>query len=105
MKGLIVMKEKIKNLVAKINEKKVAVAAGVVPVAASALAVGASAAEGETGGTALTVPLIGESISAGAFNGILDQMVSVVPVVLPVVVACLAFKKGIYFLKSMIAGA
>ncbi len=100
------MKEKIKNLVAKINEKKVAVAAGVAPVAASALAVGASAAEaGETGGTALTVPLIGESISAGAFNGILDQMVSIVPVVLPVVVACLAFKKGIYFLKSMIAGA
>ncbi len=99
------MKEKIKNLVAKINEKKVAVAAGVAPVAASALAVGASAAEGETGGTALTVPLIGEQITASAFNGIVDQIVSVIPAVLPAMVALLGVKKGIYFLKSMVAGA
>lgn len=55
--------------------------------------------------TTFEVPLIGESVTAASFSGILDQMTSLLPVVLPVVVACLAFRKGISFLRSMIAGA
>lgn len=97
------IKEKVKNLAANINEKKATVVAAAVPASAAVLSVAASA-EGETSGS-FVVPSIATKISADAFNGILQQMVDLLPLLLPVIVGCLAFRKGISFLKSMIAGA
>lgn len=96
------IKEKILNVVSKLNEKKNTVVAAAVPVTAGALSVGAFAAE--SGGTTLEVPLIGDQISQAAFNGIFDQIVSILPAVLPVMVACIALRKGISFLQSMLFG-
>lgn len=95
--------EKIKNFVENINEKKATIVAATVPASAAVLSVAASAT-GETSGT-FEVPSIATKISADAFNGILQQMVDLLPLLLPVIVGCLAFRKGISFLKSMIAGA
>lgn len=81
------------NLKLKVGTASAALAVPFIAVAASA--------EGET----MTVPSIANSISSSSFNGILQQMVDLLPIVLPVVVACLAFRKGISFLKSMIRGA
>lgn len=39
------------------------------------------------------------------FMSVLDEIVALVPVVLPVIVGCLAFRKGFGFLKSAIKGA
>ena len=39
------------------------------------------------------------------FMTILDEILALVPIVLPVIVGCLAFRKGFTFLKSAIKGA
>lgn len=94
-------KETIKETVEKTKTNfKLKVGTASAALAVPFIAVAASA-EGET----MTVPSIANSISSSSFNGILQQMIDLLPIVLPVVVACLAFRKGISFLKSMIRGA
>ena len=44
-------------------------------------------------------------VSGVDFMIVLDEMVALVPVMLPVIVGCLAFRKGIQFVKSMVRGA
>ena len=44
-------------------------------------------------------------VSGVDFMIVLDEMVALVPVMLPVIVGCLAFRKGISFIKSMVRGA
>lgn len=101
--NLKAIQETLKTAVSNINEKKATVVAAVVPASAALLSVAAFAEEGSSG--TFVVPSIASKISADAFNGILQQMVDLLPLLLPVIVGCLAFRKGISFLKSMIAGA
>lgn len=97
-------KKYIISVLDKLQSKKTAVGAAVSTGAVSVLSVAASAAS-ETGGTAFVAPSIAESVNGAMFNQILTQMTDLLPILLPVVVGCLAFRKGISFLKSMIMGA
>lgn len=51
-----------------------------------------------------TVPSIASSITGDMMNGILTQITDLLPVVLPVMVGCLAFRKGLSFFQSLIRG-
>lgn len=44
-------------------------------------------------------------VTSASFNGVLDQVVSLVPIVLPAVIGFLAFRKGWAFIKSAVKGA
>lgn len=50
------------------------------------------------------VPSIAESVTSDMMNGILTQITDLLPVVLPVMVGCLAFRKGLSFFQSLIRG-
>lgn len=54
--------------------------------------------------TAFVVPSIANSITGDMMNGILTQITDLLPVVLPVMVGCLAFRKGLSFFQSLIRG-
>lgn len=54
--------------------------------------------------TAVVVPSIANSVTSDMMNGILTQITDLLPVVLPVVVGALAFRKGLSFLMSTIRG-
>lgn len=55
--------------------------------------------------TATTVvPSIANSVTSEMMNGILSQITDLLPVVLPVIVGALAFRKGLSFLMSTIRG-
>lgn len=60
----------------------------------------AASAEGET----VTVPSIATTVTQASFNGILTQITDLLPIILPVVVAGLALRKGIRFMIGMIRG-
>lgn len=60
------------------------------------------AADASTG--SFTVPSIASSITGDMMNGILTQITDLLPVVLPVMVGCLAFRKGLSFFQSLIRG-
>lgn len=96
-------KENLNAFIAKAKNKKYAITAGVAAAAPALMSVSASAAS-ETG-TAFTAPSIADSVNGAMFNQILTQMTDLLPILLPVVVGCLAFRKGISFLRSMIMGA
>lgn len=99
------VKENLLKLLDKASDKKTAVVTS-VSAAAPVLLSAVAGAEGEAAsGSTFTAPSIADSVTTSMFNGILTQMTDLLPIVLPVVVACLAFRKGISFLKSMIAGA
>lgn len=51
-----------------------------------------------------TVPSLAESVTTDMMSGILTQITDLVPVLLPVIVACLAFRKGLSFFIGMIRG-
>lgn len=51
-----------------------------------------------------TVPSIADSVTTDMLNGILTQITDLIPVLLPVIVACLAFRKGLSFFIGMIRG-
>jgi hypothetical protein len=55
------------------------------------------------GGVIVSTTLI--NVTGVDFMTILDEMVALVPIVLPVIIGCLAFRKGFTFLKSAIKGA
>ena len=59
-------------------------------------------ADGAT--AAFTVPSIADSITGDMMNGILTQITDLLPVVLPVMVGCLAFRKGLSFFQGLIRG-
>lgn len=44
-------------------------------------------------------------VTSDMFTGVLDQVVSLVPIVLPAVIGFLAFRKGWSFIKSAVRGA
>ena len=50
------------------------------------------------------VPSIADSITGDMMNGILTQITDLLPVVLPVMVGCLAFRKGLSFFQGLIRG-
>lgn len=59
----------------------------------------------ETGTTAsFSVPSIADSITPAMMNGVLSQITDLLPVVLPVMVGCLAFRKGLSFFQGLIRG-
>ena len=101
------MIESIKTMALKAKETaqhiltkgKFAVASVTGVGAAAVLGVAASAE-----GTAVTVPSIANSVTSDMMNGILTQITDLLPVVLPVVVGALAFRKGLIFLMSTIRG-
>lgn len=45
------------------------------------------------------------NVTPDMFNGVLDQVVGLVPIVLPAVIGFLAFRKGWTFIKSAVKGA
>jgi hypothetical protein len=53
----------------------------------------------------LTTPLSTMDWSTLDFNGIYNGFITVVPYVIPVIVAFIAFKKGYQFLKKQVKGA
>ncbi len=53
---------------------------------------------------AYTVPSIASSVTSDMLNGILTQITDLLPVLLPVGIACLAFRKGLSFLFGFIRG-
>lgn len=55
-------------------------------------------------GATFTVPSIADSVTTDMMNGILTQITDLLPVVLPVAIACLAFRKGLSFLLGFIRG-
>lgn len=44
-------------------------------------------------------------VTSSSFNGVLDQVVALVPIVFPAVIGFLAFRKGWSFIKSAVKGA
>lgn len=56
-------------------------------------------AEGATGG------YLKGAITGVDFGAVLSEIVSVAPDILPVTVACIAFRKGISFIYSTLRGA
>ena len=46
-----------------------------------------------------------EGITSATFSGVLDEIKSGLPIIIPVVVGCLAIRKGWSFVKSQIKGA
>ena len=51
------------------------------------------------------VPSLSGIVDSGMMSGVLDQVVSILPVVLVVVIGFIAIRKGIDFLRSFLAGA
>ena len=49
--------------------------------------------------------LMFDMVTASMFNGIFDEVIGLVPKVLPAVVSFLAFRKGWSFIQSAIQGA
>ena len=95
------MKEKNFALVTKLREHKTAAVGAVAAVTPLALSVAASAADD---GLAM-VPSIADNVTTAMLNQVLTQMTDLIPILLPVVVAVIAFRKGISFLKGMLLGA
>lgn len=52
----------------------------------------------------VVVPSIADSVTSEMLNGVLTQITDLLPVLLPVGVACLAFRKGLSFLLGFIRG-
>lgn len=44
-------------------------------------------------------------LTSATFTGVLDEVINLVPIVLPAVIGFLAFRKGWSFIKSAIRGA
>ena len=55
----------------------------------------------EAGATATKTMI---DVSAVDFTSVLNEMVALLPVMLPVAVSCIAFRKGISFILSFIRG-
>lgn len=62
-----------------------------------------AASEAGTVTPAVTVPLI--DVSGVDFMQVLTVMTSLLPTMLPVAVACVAFRKGLSFILSFVRGA
>ncbi len=52
----------------------------------------------------VVVPSIADSVTSEMLNGVLTQITDLLPVLLPVGVACLSFRKGLSFLLGFIRG-
>ena len=98
------MKKKIRENIFKalevIKEHKTATVGATAALSTVAMSVAASAAEG--GDATFS---IADNVTSAMLNQVLTQMTDLIPIVLPVVVACIAFRKGISFLKGQIMGA
>ena len=93
------MKEKIYTALEKIKEHKTATVGSAAALSTLAMSVGAYAVD-----DAATFS-IADNVTSAMLNQVLTQMTDLIPIVLPVVVACLAFRKGISFLKGQLMGA
>ena len=87
-----------------VTKNKLAVGGTAAAVGTAIMSVAASA---DGTGTAVTAPSIANTINSSSaidFSQIFQQMADLVPVVLPVIIAGLALRKGISFLMSMVRG-
>lgn len=94
------MLEKVKTFATNAITKGKLTAGVVGTTAAATILTVVSGAEGQT----VTVPSIASQVTQASFNGILTQITDLLPVLLPVVVAGLALRKGISFMIGMIRG-
>lgn len=94
------MKEKIFKAPEKVKEYKTAVIVSTAGLSTLALSVAASAAPEDPATFS-----IADHVTTAMLNQVLIQMTDLIPYVLPVVVSCLAFRKGISFLKGQLMGA
>ena len=98
------MLEKVKSFVKRVGTKaKIAMSVGVASAVGLIGAVAASA-EGETTANTFSVPLISQSVTTDMMSGIMEQITSLLPIILPVLVGVLAFRKGLSFFIGMIRG-
>lgn len=58
--------------------------------------------EASAGAVSSSTPMI--DVSGVDFSIVLNEMVNLLPTMLPVVVSCVAFRKGISFILSVIRG-
>ena len=87
-----------------VTKGKLAIGGATAATGAAIMSVAASA--DDTAG-AVTAPSIANTINSSStidFSQIFQQMADLVPVVLPVIIAGLALRKGISFLMSMVRG-
>lgn len=99
------MLEKFKELGSKIKTRvKLAIGGATAALGGTAALVAAASAEGEPAAATFSVPLISNSVTADMMNGIMEQITSLLPIVLPVLVGVLAFRKGLSFFIGMIRG-
>lgn len=99
------MLEKVKEF-ARNQKTKLRLAAGTASAGAAAVitAVAASAEDGAAASNTFSVPLISQSVTTDMMSGIMEQITSLLPIILPVLVGVLAFRKGLSFFIGMIRG-
>lgn len=49
--------------------------------------------------------VLGSVVTAEMMNGVFDELVAVLPVAMPVMVSCMAVRKGISFLSGILRAA
>ena len=49
--------------------------------------------------------MLKDVVTASTLNGVLDEIVGLLPVVIPVMVSFIALRKGIAFIQSVLHGA
>lgn len=98
------MLEKVKDF-ARNKATQFRIAAGITAATAGgAIMAIAAGAEGETTANTFSVPLISQSVTTDMMSGIMEQITSLLPIILPVLVGVLAFRKGLSFFIGMIRG-
>lgn len=77
--------------------------AAISSIASSAMSFVLAAVESSGGGGSVSAPVL--DLSGVDFSPLTATLTSVIPAVLPVVVTCCGFRKGISFMMSAIRGA
>ena len=98
------MLEKVKELGSKIKTRGKLSIGGATAALGAGTALAVSAFADDTPAATFSVPLISNSVTSDMMNGIMEQITSLLPIVLPVLVGVLAFRKGLSFFIGMIRG-
>lgn len=97
-------KEKAVFILEKLNDKKTTAVSSVAAASSALMSAGVSAVD--SGGSQVnSMPLVADSLSPDMFNGIIEQITSLLPVCLPTVVVLLGIRKGIGFMLGLFRGA
>lgn len=102
-RGKNTMFEKVKEFAQRQRTKlKLAAGTGAAGIAGVVTAVAASAEDAAN--ATYEIPMISSTVTADMITPIVQQITSLVPVLLPAVIGVLAFRKGLSFFIGMIRG-